>query len=145
MPEQATSFNTWAIVEEWRAVVGFAGLYEVSDQGQVRRIGKSAVRGNGRGGGARQGRVLAQHSRGDSGYRSVQLWRDGHYANRLVHTLVAEAFIGPRPEAHDVNHIDGTKANNARTNLEYLTRSENNHHAYDTGLRAGFAGRPRWA
>lgn len=144
MPEQSQSFNTWAIVEEWRAIPGFEGLYEVSDHARVRRIGRAARSGNGRGGGARQGRVLALQLR-PTGYQSVQLWRDGKYFSRLVHTLVAAAFIGPKPPNHDVNHIDGDKVNNARPNLEYLTRSENMEHAYNTGLRSGFAGRPRWA
>jgi hypothetical protein len=144
MPENTQPLETWAIVEEWRAVVGFEDLYEISDAGRVRRVGRAARKGNGRGGGARVGRVLTQHTR-VAGYRSVQLWREGHYANRLVHCLVAEAFIGSRPTDHDVNHIDGIKGNNARSNLEYLTRAANNRHAYDTGLRAGFSGRPRWA
>lgn len=133
MPEQAQPLETWAIVEEWRAVPRFEGLYEVSDAGRVRRIGRAARNGNGRGGGARVGHIL-KLSENASGYVVAQLWRDGKPCSRLVHRLVAAAFVGPRPADHDVNHRDGTKTNNRPANLEYLTRSENNQHAYDTGL-----------
>jgi hypothetical protein len=125
--------------ESWRGVVGFADLYEVSDAGRVRRMGRAAKAGRGRGGGVRLGRVLTGVvNRG--GYASVQLWRDGRVANKLVHVLVAEAFIGPRPHRLDVNHIDGNKRNNAAVNLEYCTRGENNAHAFRLGLRSATRG-----
>lgn len=120
--------------EKWRAVVGFEGLYEVSVAGHVRRVGRAARNGKGRGGGAHVGRVLKQQTRRNS-YLSVQLWSEGKYASRLVHCLVAAAFIGPKPPGMDVNHRDGDKSRNAIENLEYLTRSQNNQHAYDTGLK----------
>jgi hypothetical protein len=52
-----------------------------------------------------------------------------------VHGLVAETFIGPRPNGAQVNHKDGNKRNNAVCNLEYVTASQNIQHAYDTGLK----------
>lgn len=52
-----------------------------------------------------------------------------------VHTLVADAWIGPRPDGMEINHIDGNKQNNAPSNLDYVTSSENNKHAYSIGLR----------
>ena len=45
------------------------------------------------------------------------------------------AFVGPRPALHETNHIDGNKANNALSNLEYVTKSENTIHAVRLGLR----------
>jgi hypothetical protein len=123
-----------AIVEEWRAVVGFEGLYEVSSLGLVRRVGNAAKSGNGRGGGARLGRVLALTPH-NGGYVHVQLWKDGTPTTRLVHLVVAAAFLGPCPDGLEVNHEDGDKSNCAVTNLEYLTRPENLRHAYRTGLR----------
>lgn len=128
MPETIPTF------EGWRPVVDFEGLYEVSDAGRVRRTGKAARHGKGRGGGARLGHVLAP-LKNRQGYRAVQLWRGGEGAMRLVHVLVATAFLGPPPDRQEVNHRDGDKTNNALANLEYVTRSENARHAYRTGLR----------
>lgn len=53
-----------------------------------------------------------------------------------VASLVAEAFIGPRPSGKEINHIDGDHRNNAAGNLEYVTRRENMQHAYRLGLSA---------
>lgn len=121
--------------EEWRSVAGFEGLYEVSDQGNVRRSGKAAQHGNGYGGGARLGRVLKPQVV-NGGYLVVQLWQDGRPRTCLVHSLVAVAFLGSMPEGQEVNHKNGNKLDNTPGNLEYLTRSENNLHAYRTGLRS---------
>ena len=118
----------------WRPVVGFESLYEVSDTGEVRRIGKAHRCGKGRGGSARLGRpIKPQKHRG--GYLAVQLWRLGKMHRPLLHRVVAAAFIGPCPEGMEVNHIDGVKTNNAASNLEYVDRSQNMLHAYRTGLR----------
>lgn len=125
----------WTVVEEWRPVVGFESLYEVSNVGRVRRIGKAARTGKGHGGGARIGLILKlRKHRG--GYLMAQLWCNGKLTGRLAHCLVAPAFIGARPEGLDINHKDGDKTNNSVGNLEYVTRSENNRHAYRIGLRA---------
>jgi hypothetical protein len=45
-----------------------------------------------------------------------------------------EAFVGPRPDGHEVNHIDGDRENNHLANLEYVTHAENITHAYALGL-----------
>jgi molybdenum cofactor biosynthesis enzyme MoaA len=64
-------------------------------------------------------------SNGD-GYRVVTFHSDSAPSvQRYVHHLVAELFIGPRPEGHQVRHFDGNSANNAATNLRYGTQSEN--------------------
>lgn len=103
--------------EQWRPVIGFDG-YEVSNLGRImsfrRHVRPYLMRGA---------------LKSPDGYRMVQL-RDGISGGRLrlVHCLVAEAFIGPRPEGSQVRHLDGDKSNNIVSNLTYGTASEN---AYD--------------
>jgi hypothetical protein len=116
---EPSKFEGWAVVvEEWRPVVGYEGLYEVSNLGRVQR-----------------GDRLRKLSPNDYGYIVVQLWRDGQYRQFLVHVLVAAAFLGPCPDGYEVNHKHGDKADNRASELEYMTRSDNNKHAYTTGLR----------
>jgi hypothetical protein len=51
-----------------------------------------------------------------------------------VHALVALAFLGDRPNGYVINHIDGIKANNCPSNLEYCTAKSNTLHAFSLGL-----------
>jgi hypothetical protein len=69
------------------------------------------------------------------GYLRVAMSRGGKRVDRLVHQMVAEAFLGPRPDGLQVNHISGHKAENGVENLEYVTPSQNIRHAYGAGLR----------
>lgn len=62
------------------------------------------------------------------------LCKDGENKTCKVHRLVAKAFV-PNPDNKKcVNHIDGNKENNEVSNLEWVTKGENNKHAFDTGL-----------
>jgi len=60
-----------------------------------------------------------------SGHLVVALSRDKKSYSRKVHTLVALAFIGPRPEGLEVRHLNGVPADNRRENLVYGTHAEN--------------------
>ena len=120
---------------QWLPVVDFEGIYELSSHGDVRRVGRAACRGKGRGGGARVGRIL-KTQRHSAGYLQIQLWRNGQPSTVLIHILVAAAFIGQPPQGHvEVNHKDGDKTNACSANLEYITPSGNQLHAWRTGLR----------
>ena len=80
-------------------------------------------------------RPLKPHAGGTSPYLLYSLKNNKKYLNRLLHRLVAQAFI-PNPENKPhVNHKDGNKLNNNIENLEWVTVSENNQHMYDTGLK----------
>jgi hypothetical protein len=70
-----------------------------------------------------------------SGYMRVTLYNSGFNKTKLVHRLVAEAYIDNLHDLPQVNHIDGVKSNNHYRNLEWITALGNNLHAIDTGLR----------
>jgi hypothetical protein len=75
------------------------------------------------------------------GYFAVRLAKTTDFAvTKLIHHLVAEAFIGPRPRGLQINHKDGIKTNNHFSNLEYVTRSENARHMYRLGLHEHMQG-----
>lgn len=99
-------------------MVGFEGLYEVSDQGRVRSLDRVILRN---GNPARyKGRVLkiAPHTHG---YRSVVLSDHGAQRSFLVHDLVLTAFVGVRPEKHQGCHNNGLRDDNRLANLRYDT------------------------
>ncbi len=52
-----------------------------------------------------------------------------------VHSLIAEAFLGPRPEGYDIDHISGDKTDNRPCNLEYVTHKENMRRYYKNNVR----------
>lgn len=114
-------------MEDWRAVVGYEGIYSVSSLGRVRRERSSR--------GTCAGRILCG-SQQSEGYWRVGLSRHRDQKVRLVHVLVAEAFLGPRPIGCEVNHINGVKTDNRAENLEWVTRKENIAHSVRTGLAA---------
>ena len=62
-----------------------------------------------------------------------------HGSPQLVHRMVAETWIDNPNHYEEVNHIDGDKTNNRVENLEWTTRSQNIRHAYQTGLKKGYA------
>lgn len=124
--------------EEWRPVVGYEGVYEVSDLGRVRRI--KAKRG------ATVGRVQSPRFRGTGKYKyTVSALYDpcGRRTDASTHRLVALAFLGEPPEGAVVNHINGDALDNRVENLEWTTFRENIQHAWDTGLQKRGEGHAR--
>jgi hypothetical protein len=71
-------------------------------------------------------------------YTRVEMWRQGSPKKESIHRLVASAFLHKVTEDLAVNHKDGDKRNNKVENLEWVTRSENQKHAYRIGLQIGF-------
>lgn len=117
-------------VEEWRPVVGFEGLYEVSSLGRVRSLDhiSRGPRGTRR---LYRGRVLSPD--GSADYCRVTLHK-GAPTRLTVHKLVGMAFLPPNAARSHINHKDGNKRNNAASNLEWCTPAENTRHAWETGL-----------
>jgi hypothetical protein len=69
------------------------------------------------------------------GYEIVTLYKYAKKKTRTIHRLVAEAFIENPLNKKEVNHKDGNKQNNNISNLEWVSRSENQKHAFNTGLQ----------
>lgn len=108
--------------EQWRPIPGFDG-YEVSSLGRVRSYRRHGGRGRELLGTPRAKKVHAA----STGYLSVTLQKpDGNRCGKYtVHTLVALAFLGPRPEGMQVAHADGNRLNARLDNLRYATADEN--------------------
>ena len=108
--------------EVWKDVVGFEGLYQVSNRGNVRSVARKDSIGRKCG-----GRMLKPGYDKD-GYLRVNLFKNCKYKTRFIHSLVAGAFI-PNPNGYsEINHRDENKVNNYANNLEWCTREYNNNH-----------------
>src|SRR5262252_6942484 len=97
------------MAEQWRDVEGYDGIYQVSDQGQVRNTQNSKI---------------LQPITMKNGRLYVTLSCDGFSRKCTVHGLVAAAFLGDCPAKHETTHKDGDYTNNSARNLEYVTRRE---------------------
>ena len=69
------------------------------------------------------------------GYPKISIYTGGKCVKLFVHRMVAEAFIHNPKGKPQVNHKNGIKTDNRVNNLEWCTVSENNQHAYNTGLK----------
>lgn len=109
--------------EEWRAIPGHEGRYEVSDKGRVR----SFARG--------EAHILATWTSSPQGHLKTRIGGRA-VSGRYIHQLVLEAFVGPRPEGMVTRHLNGDPADNRVENLAWGTQSENNYDAVRHGTHA---------
>jgi len=108
--------------EVWKLVVGYEGLYEVSNLGRVRNS---------------KGHVMKPRL-SKKKYHRVNLCQGGERKTFWLHRLVLEAFIGKPPEEkYECNHKNGDKIDNRVENLEYVSGSENVRHSYSELNRKG--------
>ena len=114
--------------EIWRWVIGYEGLYMVSNKGGVMSVPSTQQKG--RTTYKKSGLRIRDQNNGH-GYRVVNLCKDGSHHQLLVHRVVAMAFIPNPGNLPEVNHKDGNKSNNSVENLEWVTRKENIRHAVD--------------
>ena len=123
-----------SIAEIWKDIQGYEGLYQVSNLGRVKSLGRfieSRLKGVDKVWKAE--RILKTCKR-TNGYIGVGLRKNGKGKNFNIHRLVAIAFLDNPENKPQVNHIDGNKKNNNVSNLEWVTNSENQKHAYKHGL-----------
>src|SRR5271157_3975669 len=106
-------YHTGGVMETWKKIEGYDGKYEVSTEGRIRK----------------NDRIIKQCGV-CTGYLGCKLNRK----TKLVHRVVAEAFILKTREDLEVNHKDGIKKNKHANNLEWVTRKENVKHAWKLGL-----------
>ena len=130
--------------EEWRPVVGFEDSYEVSSYGRVRSLDREWEQKN-RWGGTythRKKGVMLRPGIASNDYPTVALGRGN---TRTLHSLVADAFIGPCPAGEEVRHKDDNRRNPMLDNLEYGTRGDNVQDMWDRnpGKREKFEAMPR--
>lgn len=109
-------------MENWRPVIGWSG-YEVSDKGNVRSLDRTVADRN-----DRELKLKGKSLRpilDGNGYLKVRLCSPGQNKLESIHVLVAESFIGPRPEGMFACHNDGDNTRNVPDNLRWDTPSEN--------------------
>lgn len=109
--------------EAWKPVPGWEDLYAVGSYGQVMSFHRDPPR------------LLRPGRRKDDGYSNVVLCADGTQTTRTVHSLVLEAFAGPRPTGMECRHLDGDPANNrwAPGETEEEVRANGGNLMYGTG------------
>lgn len=113
--------------EIWKDVSEFKGFYQVSNLGNVKRIGDYSNQNS-----SWKSEVILKPRLHSSGYLRVMLSVNNKHYDRYIHRLVATEFCkNHNPLKYkEVNHIDGNKTNNNSDNLEWCDRSYNNKHAY---------------
>lgn len=107
------------MTENWKPVLGYERLYEISDLGRLRRIMG--------GPGTHLGKFNKSAQR--SGYAAYYLSSGSKVRTFPAHRLVVEAFYGPIPPNMQINHKNGRKDDNRLENLEVCTPSQNRVHA----------------
>lgn len=100
--------------ELWLPIVGYEGLYDVSNIGHVRSITGA----------------LKKNQTTTKGYASCGLYKESHQKVMKVHRLVYKAFIGTLSDSEQINHINGDKKDNRVTNLEKVSCVDNVNHCY---------------
>ena len=130
------------MIEEWRPVVGYEGLYEVSNTGQVRSLDRyvktcyEAYK-------LQKGKIL-NPGKNTNGYLQVVLNCNGKRKTINVHKLVAQAFIPNTDNLPMINHKDEVKTNNSVDNLEWCDVKYNNNYGSrkdkvrDTKIKNGY-------
>lgn len=110
------------MTETWRPVIRYVGKYEVSDLGRVRSLFKGSRYGSKP---RKVPLILTGMKNTGGGHIRVKLTKDQKSTSELLHVLVLEAFVSPRPAGLEGCHEDGDPTNNTLTNLSWKTHKEN--------------------
>ena len=119
-------------IETWKDIENYEGYYQVSNLGRIKRLERKMIDNRNRifinKGGILKLKV------GNSGYKYVNLSKNGKVKSKTVHRLVGLAFLENKNNKRCINHKDGIKTNNNISNLEWVTYKENSIHALENGL-----------
>jgi NUMOD4 motif/HNH endonuclease len=118
-------------VEEWRAIPGLEGSYEVSSLGRVKSLPRIVLCSNNRSQLVKGG--ILKLTKSQYGYLQTSVSIASTCRTRNVHILVALAFIGPRPEGLIVLHGENGQLDNSVGNLSYGTHKLNAQHRHRDG------------
>ena len=110
--------------ETWRAVVGWEGLYSVSDMGRVRSEARTVWVNRGAGHPSQRGARILKPAI-SRGYQRVVLQLDGQTQNVAVHRLVLSTFVGPCPPGMEACHANDVRDDNRLSNLRWDTKAAN--------------------
>lgn len=123
------------IEEQWKDIVGYEGLYQISNFGRVKSICRLVnTKSKGKETKRHIYEKILKNCINGCGYEYVCLSKKGKTKKHRIHRLVGEYFI-PNPfNKPQLNHIDGNKLNNNINNLEWCNNSENMQHAVKMGL-----------
>lgn len=122
------------MVEIWKDIEGFEGIYQVSNRGRVRSLDRKVYNY------IKKGRVLKAYDNGHH-YQYLTLSNGTNKGKYYIHILVANAFIDNPNGYEQVNHKDFDKTNNSINNLEWVSRAQNVEHyrksAYGRAVEEG--------
>ena len=113
--------------EIWKDIKGYEGLYQVSNLGRVKSLARTIYKVDGTTQTFKD--KIRSATFNGRGYLQVGLSKEGSYTTFKVHRLVANTFIPNPYNKTQVNHIDGNKDNNHRSNLEWCNHKYNMKHA----------------
>lgn len=122
-------------MEIWKDILGYEGHYIISNYGTIKSLDRLVFSkyNNGIKGRYEKGKIMIPHKH-RTGYMCIRLVLNGIRKSYSVHRLLAQAFIENIQNKKQVNHINGIKDDNRLENLEWCDNSENQKHAYKTGI-----------
>lgn len=116
------------MLEQWKPIPGYEGLYEVSNLGNARSLARIDAQG-----GRRRQRAFKPSRMDVKGHLGIKVRRDGVVKSRYVHQLVLEAFVGPCPDGMEACHWNDIPDDNRLENLRWATKSANRYDCIRNG------------